>query len=397
MAGESWLWFFEWTPAFLGSGMLVGLNVGMSALAGSILAWGIIGPSIVASGAAAGLQAYKGTKWEPYTIYVSLDPGTTPGTLPSPRFWLLWPGIMIMLCSSVAEMAVQYKVIYRMARSAIEILMNNTRGISGSSMKRSIAGIFQSSPEESDDDEVKWWMWVPGTILLIIVSCIVLYYQYHMDVGSSIITLVFGFIFAFVTVQCQGAAEISPTSAVTKVVQLILGGVVNQGNASLKTAQMVNIAGAQVAGGAGYASAELMADLRVGFLLRTPFKQQLTAQLLGNVVAVFLSPLVFILFATAYPCIMNYGDRTCAFQVPAAAAWSGIASVVTSEDFPVPTSSAITALALGILSAVLIVVRTLYLVGDRQKYRVWVPNMAVVGLMFVLPSTCYSIVSSSFL
>lgn len=39
MAIESWGWFIEWTPAFIGSGMLVGMNVAASFVLGSILAW----------------------------------------------------------------------------------------------------------------------------------------------------------------------------------------------------------------------------------------------------------------------------------------------------------------------------------------------------------------------
>ena len=34
LAVESWGWFLEWTPAFIGSGMLVGLNVSISFLHG---------------------------------------------------------------------------------------------------------------------------------------------------------------------------------------------------------------------------------------------------------------------------------------------------------------------------------------------------------------------------
>lgn len=36
---ESWGWFVEWTPAFIGTGMIVGLNVAMSYFMGSVLAW----------------------------------------------------------------------------------------------------------------------------------------------------------------------------------------------------------------------------------------------------------------------------------------------------------------------------------------------------------------------
>jgi uncharacterized oligopeptide transporter (OPT) family protein len=39
MSLESWGWYIEWTPAFIGSGMLVSVNVAVSFLAGSVLAW----------------------------------------------------------------------------------------------------------------------------------------------------------------------------------------------------------------------------------------------------------------------------------------------------------------------------------------------------------------------
>jgi hypothetical protein len=38
---ESWGWFVEWTPAFIGTGMLVGLNTALSFFTGSLLAWSV--------------------------------------------------------------------------------------------------------------------------------------------------------------------------------------------------------------------------------------------------------------------------------------------------------------------------------------------------------------------
>jgi len=42
LAVENWGWIFEWTPALIGSGMLVGLNTAISFFAGSVLAWGAL-------------------------------------------------------------------------------------------------------------------------------------------------------------------------------------------------------------------------------------------------------------------------------------------------------------------------------------------------------------------
>lgn len=47
IAGENWFWVIEWTPAFIGSGILVGLNTAISFVVGEILGYGIIGPALV--------------------------------------------------------------------------------------------------------------------------------------------------------------------------------------------------------------------------------------------------------------------------------------------------------------------------------------------------------------
>lgn len=65
IAIENWGWYIEFTPAFIGVGMLIGMNVALSFFAGSVIAWAIIGPALVASGTAFGITAGEG-KWEGY-------------------------------------------------------------------------------------------------------------------------------------------------------------------------------------------------------------------------------------------------------------------------------------------------------------------------------------------
>lgn len=92
---NNWGWVYELTPAFVGSGMLVGLNPAVSFLSGSILAWGIIGPILVHNGIAHGVgiippEAPGYDKWKDLVSFNSfmLD---DPKNAPSPRYWLLWP------------------------------------------------------------------------------------------------------------------------------------------------------------------------------------------------------------------------------------------------------------------------------------------------------------------
>lgn len=76
--------------------MLVTLNTALSYFGGSVLAWGIIGPILVATGAAQGMPVVSKKdphyeKWHTRVSYTTMfvdDP-----THISPRYWLMWPWV----------------------------------------------------------------------------------------------------------------------------------------------------------------------------------------------------------------------------------------------------------------------------------------------------------------
>jgi uncharacterized oligopeptide transporter (OPT) family protein len=72
-------------------------------------------------------------------------------------------------------------------------------------------------------------------------------------------------------------------------------------------------------------------DLKTGYLLRARPKNQFVAQLVGCVVAVFLTNGLFILFTTASPCIMYPPeDGQCVYSAPSVSAWAAVAVAVAS-------------------------------------------------------------------
>jgi uncharacterized oligopeptide transporter (OPT) family protein len=94
---ENYGWFIEFTPAFFGAGMLSGINASWSFFAGHVLSWGIIAPSLIATGKAVGAVASE--EFPQLITYQSLsfkDPDRYVNS-PSPRYWLLWPGVLVML------------------------------------------------------------------------------------------------------------------------------------------------------------------------------------------------------------------------------------------------------------------------------------------------------------
>lgn len=389
--------------------MLIGLNVAWSMMAGTIIAWGIGGPLLVKYGVCIGKQPYAALnstglpnpdfseRWQQYTVFTSLS--GIGETTPSPRYWFLWPGVMIMVCASMAELFIQYKTIGFAFKS---VWTQSCKGINNMLVKRGKNNAFlekqAAKPRSEDhvedfatqDQQVPNWVWMGGLVLTIVVTIIIGHVQWHMHAGLSIFASLLGFIFAFLCIQCSGATDTNPLTAAAKASQLIFGGVTSGQGFTVKHAQTLNLVAGGIASGAADMSTSLVSDFRVGFLLRTPPKLQFIAQAVGTFLAVFLAPGIFIVFMAAYPCLIRPDDYdTCPFSAPSVSAWRAVAEAVTQPDLPIPRSSAIFACVMGGASVVQAVIRHFYLVGEREKYRKWLPNWMAMAISFVIPQTYY--------
>lgn len=77
------------------------MNVAVSFFAGSVIAWGIIGPALVHNGVAWGIDASEGDpNWDGLMNFYSLSKAASNKDHPSPRYWLLWPGVLLMIAVS---------------------------------------------------------------------------------------------------------------------------------------------------------------------------------------------------------------------------------------------------------------------------------------------------------
>lgn len=401
LAVENWGWLIEWTPAFIGAGILVGLNTAFSFFFGSVLAWGIIGPALVHNGAAFGVQAGEpGSHYEGYISFASLSETASSKDTPSPRFWLLWPGVLLMIVVSFTELALQYKVFVYVTKAAF-------RG-SCAAINATLKPMNKSSPwlekkgqqkpsdmvkdSASDEELIKLWMWLPLLIVCIICCCVVLGVEFDMPVGMSLLSVFLAFFFSFLAVQCAGVTDITPLTAASKASQIVLGGATKGENWGVTHAQRLNLLGGSLASMGANQASDLVGDFRVGFLLRTSPKQQFLAQGIGTIVSVFMAPALFMLFAKAYPCIISLDETlqaNCPFSAPSVSAWRAVTVAITDPTFPVPTSSGIFSVIFAAFGAVMIVIRHYAYTGSWAKYRVYHPNMMCIGLAFVLPQTQY--------
>jgi hypothetical protein len=87
---------------------------------GTFFAWGFMGPILVHYGICIG-KAYdeEDPKWGDYVSFYSMSGMNDPDYIPSPRYWFLWPGVMVLVAYSMAEFLVHWKVLYYGAKYAV--------------------------------------------------------------------------------------------------------------------------------------------------------------------------------------------------------------------------------------------------------------------------------------
>ncbi|PKS11079.1 hypothetical protein jhhlp_002840 [Lomentospora prolificans] len=408
LAVENWGWMVEWTPAFIGSGMLVGLNVGISFFAGSVVAWGIIGPILITTGECVGISTpVEGdARWDDLVTFYSMSGIGEEGWVPSPRYWLLWPGVLILVAYSMTEFLVHVKVVwlglkfaYKNACTQVNDALEKRKG------KRSAFLERQGRRMDGDDgslvadfagpqDQVPGWVWVTGSAAMVAVAAVICKVQFNMGVELAVLACILGVAFAFLSIHGGAVTDITPLTASSKASQLVFGGVTSGQGLTIAGAQRANLIAGGIASGAADMSTALVSDFRVGFLLRTPPVKQFYAQAVGTMVAMFLAPGIFVLFMAAYPCVIHPedfpADYICPFSAPSVGAWRAVAEAVTNPDLPIPLSSGIVACVLGGICVAQVLIKHFFLTGAREKYRRWLPNWMSIGIAFVIPATVYA-------
>lgn len=299
----------------------------------------------------------------------------------------------------MAELAVQYKVIGYGGRVVWQKTCANIHSFMTKHGKHS--KYFASHAEKEvkaanqmiedparPEDQVPMWMWVTGLIATIAVAMVIFAVQWGMNPGLTILACVLGFLFSFLAIQIGAVTDQTPLTAASKASQLVFGAATKNSGYSIKHAQRLNLVAGGLASGGADVAMSLTSDFRTGFLLGTPPIKQWIAQGLGTTVSIFLAPGVFVLFTTAYPCILDMEAKHCPFAVPSVAAWAAVAQAVTDPAVSIPLTSGIFSIVMGVFCVGQVVFRHFYLVGEREKYREYLPNWGAIALSWVIfPAT----------
>jgi OPT family oligopeptide transporter len=324
--GPAWMGrtvMLSWEPMFIAAGAITGLHVCWSMLLGSITAWMIFAPALQHRGIIEGSG---------YGIIVQ---------------WTLWGGVACMVTSSLLSFAMQW----RTARRAFTDLGAMFRG------SRRDTG----DPIAAIETPASWF--AGGQI----VGLVGLAWLGHVIVGmpywQTAVAVLLSFALALVACRVTGETDTTPVGAMGKITQLAFG-VLSPGNTN------VNLMSANVTAAAASSSADLLTDLKSGYLLGAHPRKQFIAQFAG----IFVGTLVTVLaFRLLVPDASVLGSDQ--FPAPAAQTWRAVA-LALSQGVRSLGPVKIWSIAIGGLVGIVLAA----LPRIFPKHRHLIPSPAGVGL-----------------
>jgi uncharacterized oligopeptide transporter (OPT) family protein len=336
---------FEPSVLLIAAGMIVGLRVSLSMLAGSLLLYFVAAPML----AAADMPMLGADGKFPAGFHPNMEL-VGGGTIFHVYRWALWGGTALMVMSSLTSLAFQWKTI-----------------------GRAVAGAFQARKDvhanqsAMDAIEVPFWWMLAGMIPLTIAMVILQVVAFQIAWWAGIIAVLLSFVLSLVACRATGETDTTPIGAMGKVMQLTF--------ALIHPHQVLpNLASAGIAANSASSSADLLTDLKSGYLLGANPRKQFLAQFFG----VFFGTVAII--PVWYLMIPTKAELE-KYPAPGTQSWARVAQVLTEGLSSLPASSKY-ALAIGLALGIVLPLVEKFMVPAKLK-PYW-PSTMGLGLSWVV-------------
>jgi OPT family oligopeptide transporter len=324
--GPAWIGrtvMLSWEPMFVAAGAITGWHVGWSMLLGSVGAWMIFVPILQHQG---------------------VIEGSGYGTLVQ---WTLWGGVACMVTSSLASFGMKW----RTARRAFVDL-----GAMFAGGRR--AG---DDPMAAIETPASWFL--GGQLVGFAGLAWLGHVTFGMPYWQTAAAVLLSFVLALVACRVTGETDTTPVGAMGKITQLVFGAV-SPGNMN------VNLTSAAVTAAAASSSADLLTDLKSGYLLGAHPRRQFVAQFAGIFVGTLVSVLSFRLLVPDAGAL-----GTDQFPAPAAQAWRAVALALSHGVLALGPVKMWSIVAGGLVGVLLSVLPAMF-----PKRRHLFPSPAGIGL-----------------
>ncbi|MBN1208790.1 MAG: OPT/YSL family transporter [Myxococcaceae bacterium] len=325
-------WSLSLQPSLLlvGAGALMSWKTGWSMLLGAVLTYGFLAPAMFDEGAITTIS-YKGING-----------------------WALWTGAAVLISSGLLSFAFEWRSVARSFRSLSGLL-----GKKGSAPADPLAGI-ECPPT-----------WFPlGFALLGPIVVALMSYLFRIPWWAGMIALPLAVLMGIIAARVTGETDNTPTKALGPVTQFIYGGLVPNNITA-------NLMAANATGGVGLHSADLLTDLKSGWLLGANPRQQFFAQLFGVVAGAAVVVPAFHLIIDD-PKMLGSKD----FPAPASLVWAGVAEMLSAGMSTLHPTARIGALC-GLLLGIALVLLERW---APKRVKPFIPSASGFGLAIVLPA-----------
>ncbi len=308
----------NWSPMMFGVGFLVGPKIGISLLLGAVVGWGVLAPLLANAGIIEGIGYRQITSWT------------------------MWVAIAIMVTSSFTSLALRGGTIIRAFQS----------------MKGTKLG-------KDSQIEIPFHLWLIFILIAAVMTSVIMTLFFQIPVWMTFLAIIISYVFAIVTIRAYGETDINPVAATGYSTQLLYGGIA-------PGQMMTNVMAAGITAAGANQSADMMQDLKTGYLLGATPRKQTYVQLIGSAIGAIVVVPVFLALTGAY------GLATENLPAPSAVNWSGMAKLLSQGFSALPPHTLIGILIGGILGILLT------LLGNT-KLKKFTPSPIGLGIAMIVP------------
>ena len=331
---DDWLYQFTGTPEIMntkvtsltlrpeldlpmvGAGGLMGIRTGASLLIGATINYAVLAPIMIDRGDivpnAKGLIGFREI-----------------------TFWSLWCGVAMMTAASLLAFLGKPQIVW----AALSKL----------------AGVVRSNEEAERGGDVLGHIELPLNVSLIgvpligVLVAVMAKSFFGVDYWLSLVALALVFLFCLIAINSTGLTSITPIGAMGKLTQLTFGALA-PGN------KEVNLMTAGITGEVASHAANLLQDIKPGYMLGAKPRQQAVGHVLGIFAGAVLSiPVFYLVFLRLPPNLLLASELSVPYSIdaeqyamPAATIWKAVADVL-AEGLHTIKPSAQYAAAAGIL------------------------------------------------
>jgi OPT family oligopeptide transporter len=364
-------------PMMMAAGAIVGMRTALSMATGAVVVFAVLAPQLDQAG------VFRAMKLADLSIQIADAERSLPATAERGkvqatisnlkekrshveregiepagmvRKWSLWTGSAMMVSAGLTAFGFQWRSI--------------ARAIGG------VGALFRRRSERSAGEDLLASIEVPGTwtalgLGISAIGCIaVLQVEWGVRWYWGLFAVALSFLLSLVACRATGETDITPIGAMGKVTQLFYG-------VALPSNAVANLMTAGVTAGAAGSSADLLIDLKSGYLLGANPRKQFIAQLWGIVAGTLVVvPVWYILVPDA----SAIGADSKTFPAPAAEVWASVAKLL-SQGLGSLHPTILVGMAVGAFLGVALTVAEQFAPPAVKK---WLPSPTGLGLACVI-------------